>query len=225
MAEDGIFHGPFVVSVIHVASPREQRLVVRGSDTSDDFYRAVLGLSIAVSGETWRLDLEWDAFEVGFTFSLVKQSVAFDVDAGLVYTLRALNGLPTAPIPPFDDLNRDRRLHGPGPEPHAPACPSAGLFAPGGQRAGATRTRAMDCRKRSVLVASERGRDERRAGSALDGTARPAFLRSFTTLEWRDGASLVPPELMRTRLSLETITPPRARPLRRVSYSCPLPGS
>jgi hypothetical protein len=104
MAEDGIFHGPFVVSVIHVDSPREQRLVVRGSDTSDDFYRAVLGLSIAVSGETWRLDLEWDAFEVGFTFSLVKQSVAFDVDAGLVYTLRALNGLPTAPIPPFDDL-------------------------------------------------------------------------------------------------------------------------
>jgi hypothetical protein len=104
MSEQQIFHGPFLVEVTHVDSAREQRLVVSGSDASDGFYPAVVGQSVRASGDTWRLDLEWDAFVVGFAFSLVQQSVAFDVDAGLVFTLRALNGAPTFPIPPFDDL-------------------------------------------------------------------------------------------------------------------------
>jgi len=104
MSDQQTFHGPFLVEVTHVDSPREQRLVVSGSDGSDGFYPAVVGQSVRVTGDAWRLDLEWDAFVVGFSFSLVKQSVAFDVDAGLVFTLRALNGAPTAPISPFDDL-------------------------------------------------------------------------------------------------------------------------
>lgn len=109
MPADGTFHGPFLVRVMRVNSPREQRLVVRGSDASDGLYPGVLGLSVQVTGDTWTVDLEWNDTDGEWKSSWVDQSVAFTVDDGLMFTLRALNVvLLRSPngsdSPPFDHL-------------------------------------------------------------------------------------------------------------------------
>lgn len=110
MAADRTFHGPFLVRVTRVSSHAPQRLVIRGSDVSDGHHPVSPGQSIQVGGDTWTLELMFFAPEPadpsGWQFSLVRQSVAYTVDDGLVYTLRASNAsgfIGTIP-PVFDDL-------------------------------------------------------------------------------------------------------------------------
>ena len=109
MAANGTFHGPFLVRVTRVSSPAPQRLVIRGSDASDGHHPVSPGQSIQVGGDTWTLELMFFAPEPadpsGWQFSLVQQSVAYSVDDGLVFTLRASNASGfSGSIPVFDDL-------------------------------------------------------------------------------------------------------------------------
>jgi hypothetical protein len=130
MPPDQTFHGPFIVRVVEKNAPVPQRLVVSGSDSSDGPHRGELGDTVEVTGAMWTLDLQFFAPEpadpAGWVFSLVQQSVAFTVEDGLVFTLRASNASGfIGRIPEFGDIvvtvtstNPDLNpMHPPAPAP------------------------------------------------------------------------------------------------------------
>ena len=140
MPPDQTFHGPFLVKVVDVNAPAQQRLVVSGSDASDGSHHGEIGDTVQVTGATWTLDLQFFAPEPadpsGWVFSLVQQSVAFTVEDGLVFTLRASNSSGfIGEIPEFDDMVVTVTSTNPDLNPMHPHAPPPDFSLPeGGER-------------------------------------------------------------------------------------------
>jgi hypothetical protein len=85
-----VFRGPYrvkVTSIHHGAWP--QRLIVTGSEGSDGAYPVTVGSTFDASGAKWTLASEYDDGKSWLAATLLQQHVAFDLDAGLVFTLSA----------------------------------------------------------------------------------------------------------------------------------------
>lgn len=84
------FYGNWWIDVVGKDAWFSQRCVVSGSDRADGAYAADLGSPrLQVSGAEWTLALEWNNnVDSGWQPSrVVRRSVTFDVDAGLVVVL------------------------------------------------------------------------------------------------------------------------------------------
>lgn len=85
-----VFSGPWSVEVVRKHADFSERFVISGSDGSDGLYDAVPGFRIDVTGDTWRLDLEWnDNAGSGWRRSAVRRSAENTIGRGLVVTLGA----------------------------------------------------------------------------------------------------------------------------------------
>jgi hypothetical protein len=84
------FFGPWTVAVVSWESAFSQRFVISGSDASDGAYAGVPGAVVQVTGDEWRLDLEWnDGVGSGWQPSDVRRGADFTIQGGLTITLGA----------------------------------------------------------------------------------------------------------------------------------------
>lgn len=84
------FYGAWLIDVVGKDAAFGQRYVVSGSDRADGAYLADIGSPrIQVSGAEWTLALEWNN-NVGSGWQpsrVIRQSVTFDINAGLIVVL------------------------------------------------------------------------------------------------------------------------------------------
>jgi len=101
------FYGTWLIDVVGKDAAYSQRYVISGSDRVDGDYRATLGSPrLQVSGAEWTLALEWnDNASSGWQPSrVIRRSVDFDVDDGLVVVLGADDNWVSVADNDFDDV-------------------------------------------------------------------------------------------------------------------------
>lgn len=83
-------HGNWLLQVVQKNAAFSQRFRIAGSDSSDGVYLGVVPTSVAVSGGSWTVSLEWnDNAGSGWQRSAVRKSVEYTVPDGLVFLLGA----------------------------------------------------------------------------------------------------------------------------------------
>jgi len=101
------FYGSWLISVTSKDAAYSQRYVIDGSDRSDGAYAADVGSPVLqVTGAEWRITLEWnDNAASGWQPSrVIRRSVGFDVDNGLVVVLGVDDNWPDVADNDFDDI-------------------------------------------------------------------------------------------------------------------------
>lgn len=93
-----VFTGPSTVAVTRLGAERAMRLVVSNAGEGAGVHPVAAGLAFDTDGDAWVLDVEWELYGTGqgWGLSYVDVDATYDVDDGLVVTLRAHNGNPTA---------------------------------------------------------------------------------------------------------------------------------
>lgn len=120
---DERFFGHWRVRVAGHDSVLPNRFVVSGSDRSDGPYPSDIGTSVEVSGQGWRITMQWSDDGQTWRPSRVRQSASYSAREGLVKTLSADDGDPSTADQDFNDLVLSCRNLDPQLNPRIPAAP------------------------------------------------------------------------------------------------------